>query len=128
MNGMEDHLSFESDLFEWLDRSLAEPIDPSVVAFCFDLYAPDGIELIGSSSFDANNRDWASSDDFIPSQRGMDIPEVVCSGNRKECLEAMTALIRKYLASGRSGARVLRASKGVAIGYVDSDLEIIIQN
>jgi hypothetical protein len=125
---MEDHMSFESDLFEWIDKSLAEPIDSSVIAFCFDLYEPDGIELIGSSSFDANNREWASSDDFIPSQRGMDIPEDVCSWNRKECLETMTALIKRYLASDRPGAKVLLSCKGVAIGFVDSDLEIISQN
>lgn len=121
-------MSFESDLFEWIDRSLAEPIDSSVIAFCFDLYEPDGIELIGSSFFDANNREWASSDDFIPSQRGMDIPEDVCSWNRKDCLETMTAFIKRYLASSRSGAKVLLACKGVAIGFVDSDLEIIRQN
>ena len=121
-------MSFEFDLFEWIDRSLAESIDSSVIAFCFDLYAPDGIELIGSSLFDVNDRNWANSDDFIPSQRGMDIPENLCSGNRLEHLETMTDFIKRYLASDTPGARLLLSCRAVAIGFVDDDLKIINQN
>ena len=121
-------MSFESDLFDWIDRSLAESIDSSVIAFCFDLYAPDGIELIGSSLFDPNDRNWANSEDFVPSQRGMDIPENFCSGNRQEHLQIMTDFIKKYLASGTRGAMLLLSCRAVAIGFVDSDLKIINHN
>ena len=121
-------MSFEFDLFDWIDRSLAESIDSSVIAFCFDLYSPDGIELIGSSLFDVNDRNWANSDDFIPSQRGMDIPENFCSANRVEHLETMTDFIKRYLVSDRPGARILLNCRAVAIGFVDGDLKIINQN
>jgi len=118
-------MSFESELFDWIDRSLAEPIDKSVIAFSFDLYEPYGIELIGSSLFDLNDKDWACSEDFVPSKRGIDIPEGVCSGNRQDCLQTMTAFIKTYLASKRPGANVLASAKAVAIGFVDGNLEII---
>jgi hypothetical protein len=121
-------MSFESDLFGWIDRSLAESIDSSVIAFCFDLYEPDGIELIGSSVFDPNDRNWANSDDFIPSQRGMDIPENVCSGNRRERLQIIAGFIKRYLVSDTRGAKLLLSCKAIAIGFVDGDLEILNQN
>ena len=118
-------MTFETELFDWIDRSLSEPIDKSVIAFCFNLHEPYGIELIGASEFDPENDDWACTETFEPSQRDMDIPRSECAGGWEECLQTMSSYIKKYLTSNRPGVKILLASKAVAIGFVDGDLKII---
>jgi len=118
-------MSFESQLFDWIDQCLSEPIDKSVIAFSFNLNEPYAIELIGSSEFDMEDSDWACSEDFVPSHRQIAIPGKVCSGDWEECLEIMTKLVKKYLASDRPGAKTLHSSKAVAIGFVDGDLNVV---
>jgi shikimate kinase len=118
-------MPFESQLFDWIDQCLSEPMDKAVIAFSFNLYEPYAIELIGSSEFGAEDSDWACSEDFIPSKRKIKIPKRVCSGDWEECLETMPLLVKKYLASNRIGAKTLQSGKAVAIGFVDGDLEVI---
>lgn len=117
--------SFRAELFAWLDQSLDEQGAEAVRAFCFNLFEPYGIELIGCHNFDPADLDWATQEDFVPSQRGLLIPRAVCPGNWESCQATMTTLLQLYLRRDMPQRARLLNSSAVAIGFVDGDLDYL---
>ena len=121
-------MKFKSKLYDWIDASLAQAKNPNELGFNFNLREPYGVEIIGSNVFDEKDPDWPCEETFVPKQRDMNIPNEVCSGTWEECLALMKGLILEYMASKRSGSKILMKSKGVGVCFVDGDMELLYVN
>ena len=111
----------------WLDGVFSKTIPDGVVSVCFNLYE-DGegswsMEVVGCSSFDSEDPDWACD-------------EVTDFGTREEpfawtddsiwekVLSDTTKLLYQYVQEG-SASGYLQSLDGVAAGFADGDLNII---
>ena len=121
-------MTFSEELYDWIDDALRPVTNPEKLGFCFNLREPYGIEIIGSDAFDENDVDWPCEETYVPSPKDIDIPAEVCSGTWEECLALVKDLVQKYLKCKRDGADKLIKSKGVGIGFVDGDLELLYVN
>ena len=116
----------KENMFEiWLNDILKEKLSDNIVAINFNLYEDENdkwsIELVGSSSFDENNDDWACDEVFTT----RDNPYVVeMKSNWKNAQKIFIDKINDYLDKGKYAAK-LKQSEAVAIGFVDGDLNII---
>ena len=115
-------------LSSWLDEVFERNIPEGVVSICFNLYE-DGddnwsLEVVGCSSFDSEDPDWACD-------------EVTDLGTRDEpfawaeeaiwekVLSDVTKLLYQYLQEGKASA-YLNSLDGVAVGFADGDLNILV--
>ena len=114
------------EVFEkWLDDTLSQELPVDLKAFCFNFY-DDGdntwsVELVGCDSFDKDNADWACDEIFD----NRDEPfawEDDCGTD--EILRKIRAFIARYLLEGKHAA-ALTAYDGLAMGFVDGDLELL---
>jgi hypothetical protein len=124
-------MSFENDFKEWLIEGLEKPIPTSVKAFSFNLFecpeTPEykfGIEIVGASSFDEKNSDWACDEVWEPSVRAIEIPKSYSGSDWEECMEKVKGLVTDCLHSIPK-CNILRTRLGIGIGFVDGDLEVI---
>lgn len=125
-------MDFEQTFASWLTSSLEEELPGSVKAFSFNLYEPAlvdgvkfGIELIGAGEFNKDDPDWACDEVWEPETRGINI-QVAYSGDQwEQCLQNLKALLIRTLDSDSPAVRKLKSSQGIAIGFVDGDLEIV---
>lgn len=116
-------------LSSWLDEVFERSIPEGVVSICFNLYE-DGddnwsLEVVGCSSFDSEDPDWACD-------------EVTDLGTRDEpfawaeeaiwekVLSDVTKLLYQYLQEGKASA-YLNSLDGVAVGFADGDLNILVE-
>ena len=116
----------QKQFFAWVDSVLDQPIPAAVVAFNFNLYeAPFtwDVQLVGAPSFDAANPDWAC-DDIFDSGRPFFGLRRAAGETWEQALETAIDLVRNYLRDGRDGDR-LRAARGVGVGFVDGDLQLV---
>ena len=121
----------------WLDAQLENNKMPEdTMAYNFNLYEDRSeetgekmycIQLIASDRFDPDDEegDWAcyevwSSEEDLFSLNFSDEGEV----GYERVEEAFTELCAEYLEKGRSSG-VLRSAKGIGIGFVDGDINII---
>lgn len=114
-------------LVAWIDESLAQGIPEDVVSVCFNIYE-DGdnswsMELVGCSSFDPDDDDWACDEvsDFGTRNNPFSWR---FEGDWEAVLSDMGAKLKKYLESDGS-ANKLTKLEGVAVGFVDGDLIIL---
>jgi hypothetical protein len=111
----------------WVDAALAQDIPHEVRAFCFNLYETGhafGVELIGAPAFDASNPDWACEEVFEYREGCLEIPIGVFGGAWAKCLQAITQWVCDYLETG-DHASELKSRDGVAVGFVDGDLNVV---
>lgn len=112
---------------KWLDGVLCSEIPENVVAFCFNLYEDgDGdwsMELVGTSTFDENDEDWPcdEADDFGTREAPFEWHENISWEN---ILEKAKEWVKTYIDQG-AYANILKSRKGVGVGFVDGDLEIV---
>ncbi len=121
-------MSFETTFHNWLNKSLSKSIPRTVKAFNFNLYETGsnfGIELIGASEFDADDSDWACQEVFEANPRSLEIPIEYSGQTWEKCLKKMKALVLIQLNSKSLASQVLNQSKGVGIGFVDGDLQVL---
>lgn len=110
---------------EWLDNILKTKLPAGVIAINFNLYE-DGdnkwsIELIGASSFDENNEDWACDEIFTT----RDNPFVLVEESDWKTIEIIyTNLINEYLENGKY-SNMLKQYTAIGIGFVDGDISIV---
>lgn len=115
-----------ADFAGWLDLVLAPALPEGIRGFCFNLYedAEDvhlfALQLIGAPSYDPLVPDWAceelySTGEYLFLHRSV---------NWESCLVECAALVRSYLQLGLYRAKLLAAA-GVAVGFVDGDLETV---
>ena len=114
-------------LSKWLNCLLKQTIPDEVTAFCLNLH-DDGngkwsMELIGTGRFDLDDPDWPCDEvtDFNTSENPF-----VWSGssNWDDVLSEMVGVMREYLRAGKYAA-LLKSRRGVGIGFVDGDIEIL---
>lgn len=116
----------EYDDFEkWVDAALAVELPEKIEAFCFNLYEEGNnvyaVEIIGSPSFDEIDEDWACDEVF----NNRDYPLLWKSDKSWEgVLEDTKALVKRYLKEGRY-ASLLLSKKGVGVGFVDGNIELL---
>jgi hypothetical protein len=110
-----------------LDERLAVPMPPAVVAFCLDLYEGADtfdVQLSGASSFDPEDETWACNPVYSDERNLFRIAREVVSDDWEAALHLMLPWMKRYLNEGERSA-VLRASRGVGVGFVDGDLHVI---
>jgi len=119
--------NIRQQFLDWVDSVLDRPIPPQVVAFNFNLYdapATWDVQLIGAPSFDPANPDWACDELFDSGQPFFELPHLRNDESWEEGLARAIDLVREYLRTGRNAGR-LRSAKGVGVGFVDGELEIV---
>ena len=112
----------------WLDGALSVELPEDIAAFNFNLYE-DGdnlwsIELIGASSFDAEDPDWACDEVFTNREEPLSWS---AETDWENVLETMTVYVEKYLEEGKY-ADMLKSYDAVGIGFVDGDITIVYVN
>ncbi|WP_150131436.1 hypothetical protein [Caulobacter mirabilis] len=121
---------FPADFEAWLALSLANGLPSEVVAISPNLFQPAlkedarfGVELIGVSSFDANNPDWPCDEVWEPSQRSLTIPADFSGERWEDCLERTQTLLARYVADDRF--RILKGIQAIGIGFVDGETHLV---
>lgn len=124
--------SFETAFAEWLADASCQSVSDEVVAFCFNLFEPAdvpgvkfGIELIGAAQFDEGDPDWACDEIWEPETRQLFIPEDYSGSDWQTCLDNMTELVKRQLATESSLVQRIKHSQAVGIGFVDGDIQLI---
>lgn len=125
-------MSFDESFERWLSSSLNTTVPEPVRAFSFNLYEAGsdhslfGVELIGSPEFDAEDGDWACEEVWEATPRRLEIPAAFSTSSWEVCLTNMKALVLRALQEGNVG-KILRSRDGVAVGFVDGDLDLVWQ-
>ena len=115
---------------EWVDRQLEENTMPeSTVSFYFALYNESdgsfGMQLIACDRFDEEDEDWACYNVYLDEDNIFRIKGDNDEENEWENAYAfMKSLAVTYLEKGKH-RDILLNTKGVGIGHVNGDLELI---
>ena len=81
------------------------------------------MELVGCSSFDENDADWACDEVFDNRDEPFAWEE---EADYDHIFAGVKVMILQYLQDGAE-ADVLKDSQGVAMGFVDGDLELLLK-
>jgi len=124
-------VSFEKQFNEWLEEGLKNSIPDSVKAFYFYLFEyPEtaefrfGIGLIGASTFDEDDDDWACDEVWEMPIREIDIPISYSGLDWEECLLKAKALINGCLNKMPDNG-LLKSRLAIGVGFVSGDVEVI---
>ena len=114
----------ESSFYNWLENALKK-LPSDVEAINFNLYEDNGdkwsVELVGTSTFDENNSDWACSEIYTTRET----PYVLREKSDWKAIENLfTTFLLNYLERGKY-AHILKECRGIGIGFVDGDLSIL---
>jgi hypothetical protein len=115
------------DFAAWLDGRLAVPMPPAVVAFSLNLYEGNDsfdVQLSGASSFDPEDETWACNPVYADEENLFRIARGLVLDDWEAALDLVLLCMERYLREGERSA-VLRASRGVGVGFVDGDLHVI---
>ena len=109
------------ELIEGLER---EQIPKRVIAWHFDLYEPYALQLAGSSSYDADDDDWAceDEDEFYPQSSRLQL-EFLNELSWRQVLKMLVQALRE-LREQMPDAKIFEC-KHIAVGFVDGDLILI---
>ncbi|TQK11052.1 hypothetical protein [Herbaspirillum sp. SJZ107] len=123
-------MTFEYDFKAWLIGSASTAVPASVRAFSFNLCeldddgSPFGVELIGSSEFDIEDLDWACDEVWAAAPRMLEIPVAFSSHSWELCLARVKQLVVAAIDEDDAG-EVFKTREGVAVGFVDGDLDLV---
>ena len=115
------------EIEEWLNTVLNVDVPDEVIAFNFNLGEDDDncwyMELVGTESFDFKDEDWACDEitDFGTRENPLTWHQKT---TWKKIMKEAVAAIMQYLEKGKY-ANILKSRKGVGVGFVDGDLEIV---
>ena len=116
-------MNFKNQFYSWVNENLS---NANAYAYCFNLLENCGvysIELVGTNSFDLEDEDWACDESFEAKPRAIEIGDGFDSWDA--CLWSMYDFLESYIGSNEIGANILNKSKGVGVGFVDGNLEIL---
>ena len=119
------------NLREWIDEALDQGIPEGVVALNFNLYDDEegdwSSDVIGASSFDMNNDDWAC--DEVTEFGTREEPFSWHDGDKdwEEILQEFKDYIGRYLIEGKH-AEKLKEYKAIGVGFVDGEIELFVPN
>ena len=117
----------EKSFFKWLDTILSSTLPENIVAFDFALYEAAfdfHIQLIGASRYSEDDPDWACDQAFTTGESVFVLPHDVAGEDWKDGLGYATALVTKYLKSGKC-TDILTSKAAVGVGFVDGEIQII---
>jgi hypothetical protein len=117
-----------SDFASWVDRIMLEhgKRQPAV-AYNFNLYEHEdefAIQLIGATKFDTTDEDWPCYEAFSSGEDLFILPYSVVGREYDDALRETKILVESYLERGKEAER-LRTSRGVAVGFIGGDLELV---
>ena len=111
----------------WIDSIFKNTIPDEVVAIAFNLYEEENnqwsIEMIGSSSFDVEDSDWACDEIFDTRDHMLSWTQ---DAAWEEILQEAVEKIQRYTEAG-TYAEQMKAYSGIGVGFVDGDLIIVHQ-
>lgn len=113
----------------WLNKYLILDISPEIKALNFNLYESSceedefDIQLIGANKYDHDDPDWACAAIF---STGEDLCTIKAA-DWEDCLRLVMEYIRKYLSYG-TYAKKIKDLQAITAGFVDGDLEIVLEN
>lgn len=113
---------------DWIDSILNTDIPDDVKAFCFNLYEEGNgswsMELVCVGRFDPEDEDWPCDEvtDFGSRNNSYKWEMEV---SWKEALAYAVKELKTYLKSGKY-AELLKSKNGVGVGFVDGNIEIIV--
>lgn len=115
----------------WLNTILQQDMPEGIVGLNFNLYedyeAGDekswSMELVGTSSFDEEDEDWACDEvcDFGTREAPFCWNEDV---RWETTIGQVTQILRKYLSEGKFAERLMQFD-GIGVGFVDGNIEIL---
>lgn len=114
----------------WLNHVLGQKIPSVIRAFCFNLYEDENdgwsIELVGTETFDLEDEGWACDEitDFGTRDEPLSWKKEAAWN---EVLSEVISALKQYLENGLY-ADVLKSRAGVAVGFVDGNIEILYSN
>lgn len=119
-----EKINEESSFYNWLENALKK-LPSDIEAIHFNLYEDNddkwSVELVGTSTFDENNSDWACNEVYTTREK----PYILAKkGNWKTIENLFTSFLLNYLERGKY-AHILKECRGIGIGFVDGDLSII---
>lgn len=111
----------------WIDKVFSKDIPTQVVAICFNLYEDAdnqwSIEMVGTSSFDTEDSDWACDEVFDTRD---DLQSWGQESSWEEIQQNICEQIKEYLISGMYSEKMKRYV-GIGVGFVDGDINVIYQ-
>lgn len=120
--------SIESSFQAWLAAVLPVTPPPGVLAYNFNL-AEAGcwiVEVIGSSTYDPGNSDWACPPEAWSSRPSEYQIECNVAPDWQTALDLVAGQVAKFLRNSQQpGARVLKSARAVCAGFVDGELKKI---
>jgi hypothetical protein len=115
---------------QWMDGVLWAPLPEGILAFNINMYELDGahgLELVGCPTYDPADPDWASDEIFMSDEPRFELSHDVVGKKWEQGLDAAMQMLKSYLNGESDGAKRLRESKAVTVGFVDGDLQLIWQ-
>lgn len=119
------------EMEKWINSLQLQTISEEIEAFCFNLYdGCDGenwrMDLIGASSFDEEDEDWACEEISDFNSRN---PLFSWKQNAEwnKILADVVEFLGQYLKEGKY-ASVLTSRTAVAVGFDDGSLEILFRS
>ena len=115
------------DFKKWLDKALNKPIPEEVIAFNFNLYEDLNktwsVELVGTDNFDMDDEDCACDEvsDFDTRSNPLKWRADI---DYEKVTETLIPYIERYLEEGNYSSS-LKDAKGIGIGFVSGNLEIV---
>ena len=116
----------EMDFSSWLDSQLSVEIPANIIAFNINVYgSPFMIEIVGSNEFDAEEEDWACSEDWVPTESSIEVSSTLFGNSWEAAEQNIVNMARGYFKSNYVNANKLKQAKGFAVGFVDGNLNLI---
>ena len=121
---LEKKEALKQKLRELLEGLECEQIPKRVIAWHFDLYEPYALQLVGSSSYDADDDGWAceDEDEFYPQSSRLQL-DFLSELSWRQVLKMLVQALRE-LREQMPSAKIFEC-KHIAAGFVDGDLILI---
>lgn len=120
--------SLQTAFAAWLDAAGQEEISSDVVAYNVGLFEGENgftAYLVGASSYNPDDSDWACDEAFTPEQRYFEIPRDATGDDWEDAQRLVAAMVRAYLADANNAGGYLRGADAVTVGFDDGDLELV---
>lgn len=123
MNNVNEE-AIKQTIKEWVIRiDKKETLPKEIIALNFGLYESYGIELIGSSEYDAEDDDWACDEDFIPEERSCPDLGIDDSVEWSEVLTLITNILKEVIQEHNEIS--LFQVEHITTGFCDGDLVVV---
>lgn len=115
---------------DWLAQiCTTESPDDSIIAFNFGLFETENgymVYLVGSSTYDEEDEDWATEEDFVPSIKYFELPPEEFRHLRFDVVQQkVKAKIEAFMQTDIFKQSFLFRAVAITIGFDDGNLELI---